>query len=327
LSGTGVNPTGLTSNYNVYYYNGTGGLFGFYNAATNTLSDWQTATGQDANSISGADPQFINPAGSNSTLDLHIHATNQTPVEANGTNIAAITDDYDGQTRATLTPVDIGADAGNFASLPNMTYVSSTTTQNTSATGPGGTNVQVIGIQIVTTDIVNPLKVSQMLLNTVGDQGTTNDADLTNAKLYFTGTSSTFTTTAQFGSTISGPTGAMLFTGNQTLSNGTNYFWLAYDISGSATAGNYVDALVTSITGTGTMGTVVPSPNSPTGGRQILAPLSGTYTVGGIFDNFFSLTGSGGAFERINSLGLAGNVILQITENLNESNQAQAIIL
>ena len=67
------------------------------------------------------------------------------------------------------------------------------------------------------------------------------------------------------------------------------------------------------------MGTVVPSPNSPTGGRQIIAPLSGTYTVGSVFDNFQSLTGSGGAFERINDVGLQGNVILQITQNLSES--------
>jgi hypothetical protein len=35
-------------------------------------------------------------------------------VEGNGFDIVSVTDDYDGQTRSTLTPVDIGADAGNF---------------------------------------------------------------------------------------------------------------------------------------------------------------------------------------------------------------------
>lgn len=320
LSGTGINPTGLTSNYNVIYVNGTGGIFGFYNASTATLSDWQTATGQDANSISGADPQFINPTGSSSTVDLHIHPTNQTPVEATGTNIPAITVDYDGQTRGTLTPVDIGADAGNFTAMPAMVYVSSTTTQNTAVLGPGGVNQQIIGIQIVTANIVSPLQVTSMTLNTLGDQGTTNDADLTNARIFYTGTSSTFSTTTQFGSTISSPTGSMVFNGASTLASGTNYFWLAYDISGSATAGNFVDALVNSVTGSGSMGVVVPSPNSPTGGRMIVAPLSGTYTVGAtFFDNFPSLTGSGGAFERINSLGMAGNVTLLITTDLTET--------
>ena len=36
-----------------------------------------------------------------------------TVIESNGVDVG-VTDDFDGQTRATLTPVDIGADAGNF---------------------------------------------------------------------------------------------------------------------------------------------------------------------------------------------------------------------
>lgn len=114
--GVGVNPAGLTSNYNDLFVNGTGGMLCSYAAADQaTLAAWQTATGQDANS-QNSDPQFINPTGTALTTDLHIHPTNITPIEAAGILIAAITDDFDGQVRASSTPTDIGADAGNFTS-------------------------------------------------------------------------------------------------------------------------------------------------------------------------------------------------------------------
>ena len=38
-----------------------------------TLANWQSGTGQDANSIS-VDPLFINPNGNAATVNLHISA-------------------------------------------------------------------------------------------------------------------------------------------------------------------------------------------------------------------------------------------------------------
>ncbi len=102
----------LTLNYNDYFFNGTGGLF-----ALNLAADVATYSAgwlaSDLNSQSG-DPQFINPTGGAALGDLHIHPTNATVIEQNGINIAAVTDDIDGQLRASFTPDDIGADAGNF---------------------------------------------------------------------------------------------------------------------------------------------------------------------------------------------------------------------
>src|SRR5207237_7851699 len=100
-----------------------------------TFAAWKTAVGQDANSFN-SDPQFLTPNGTSSTVDLHINPSVATVVEGNGLNIASVLDDYDGQTRSGLTPVDIGADAGNFvsagdASAPNVTY---TTLGNTTST-------------------------------------------------------------------------------------------------------------------------------------------------------------------------------------------------
>ncbi|HSS22812.1 MAG TPA: DUF4214 domain-containing protein [Pyrinomonadaceae bacterium] len=105
LAGTTPNPAGLTTNFNDLFANGTGGFVGLFNATDQTtLANWQTAIGQDANSIS-ADPQFWlpNAAGPN----LHIMITS--PARLAATPIAAVTNDFDNDPRPAVTP-DIGAD-------------------------------------------------------------------------------------------------------------------------------------------------------------------------------------------------------------------------
>ncbi len=128
LGGTIPNPLGLTTNNNVLFASGTGGNTGRYNSADRlTLANWQTATGMDANSFS-SDPQFISPAGT--TPDLHISPSAPTVVEAGGVDVG-VTDDFDGQMRNGLTPVDIGADAGNFTGVVVDTTPPETTINTT----------------------------------------------------------------------------------------------------------------------------------------------------------------------------------------------------
>ena len=133
--GTTANPAGLTSNYNILYFSGTDGATGVFNGVVvSPLSAWRTATGQDANSIA-ADPQLIAPNGTAATVDLHIHPTNPTPIEGAGLAIGTVTNDYDGQSRAGLTPTDIGADAGNFVALDvSAPVISYTPLGNTAST-------------------------------------------------------------------------------------------------------------------------------------------------------------------------------------------------
>ena len=126
VAGSAPNPSGLTINNNIYNVTGTNGVFGLFNLLdVANLAAWQTAVGQDANSFF-TDPKFLVPTGTASTVDLHINPSVSTLVEGNGFDIAAVTDDYDGQTRSGLTPVDIGADAGLFTGpdlvAPNMVY-------------------------------------------------------------------------------------------------------------------------------------------------------------------------------------------------------------
>jgi hypothetical protein len=124
INGTVVNPTGLTINNNVYFANGTGAIFGFYNSLDVTnLAGWKAAVGQDAGSFE-SNPQYNAPGAA--TPDLHLHPTNPTVAEGNGVDVG-VTDDYDGQTRASFTPVDIGADCGNFVGIdlaaPSITSI------------------------------------------------------------------------------------------------------------------------------------------------------------------------------------------------------------
>ncbi len=112
VGGAAPNPAGLTINNNVYYISGTGTVFGFFNAAdVASLAAWKTAVGQDAASFETMNPQFMDPT--NTTPNLHINPSLVSVIEGNGFDVG-VTNDFDGQTRSGLTPVDIGADAGLF---------------------------------------------------------------------------------------------------------------------------------------------------------------------------------------------------------------------
>ncbi|HMK04348.1 MAG TPA: T9SS type A sorting domain-containing protein [Ferruginibacter sp.] len=107
-----LSSTGAISNYNLFLNNGTGAYFGLINSTGySSFALWKTGTGKDLNSVYG-DPLFINPSGNYSQVDLHL--SNGTIAEAVGTAAGTIQKDFDGETRSSLTPVDIGADAGDF---------------------------------------------------------------------------------------------------------------------------------------------------------------------------------------------------------------------
>lgn len=92
---TGTNGTLISNNNDFFVANSTVGNVGYFNnAPTPTLQNWQTASSQDANSIS-ANPVFV------STTDLHL-LNNQSPVVGKGVKIFGITDDFDGALRDSI---------------------------------------------------------------------------------------------------------------------------------------------------------------------------------------------------------------------------------
>jgi hypothetical protein len=166
----------------------------------------------------------------------------------------------------------------NIAAGSPMAYSSSAATQtNTAPAVTGGMNQQVIGMEVVTTGNLIPISLTQLDLSTTG---TTNPAtDISNARVWYTGLSSTFAPVNQFGITVASPSGPIIVTGSQQLVSGTNHFWLTYDVNPGATVGNFIDGEFTGLTVAGTPQT--PSVTAPAGNREIKAPLAaGDYTVG-----------------------------------------------
>ena len=164
--------------------------------------------------------------------------------------------------------------------LPTMTYQSSLVTQvnNAADVSPGSTGNLSIGIQVTTLSSCNPISASSFSFNTTGDAGSTNPSgDILNAKLWYTGTSGAFATTAQIGSQVISPNGYFKINGfSQVLAEGTNYFWLTYDAAPGATQGNKLDARCDTVIIAGSP--KLPSTSNPTGSRSI-GPVAGTYIV------------------------------------------------
>jgi hypothetical protein len=256
---------------------------GAVSALTNikqSLSDFQSFVGPTRENASKTENvPFLNTTTGASANYLHINPAIGTQVESGAVTISGILDDYDGNTRQT-TPnfPDIGADEGAFTYAPPMTFVSETTTQNTSNTAPNLTNQQVIGIQVVTAGMLNPFTVSTIKVNA---NGSSDVADIVNAKIYYTGTSPVFSITGTLFGTVATPTLANFnVTGTQVLASGTNYFWLTFDVVPGATIGHVIDAECIMVVGNGTMGNQAPAITAPAGSRSIMGPLAGTYNIG-----------------------------------------------
>jgi hypothetical protein len=109
-------------NYNDYFVSGTPGILGYLGGNQATLTAWQTATGKDANSISG-DPLFV------SSTDLHLNTAVNSPVKNAGIRIAGVTTDIDGETRNDLP--EIGGD--DFSLVPTILTSAATTVTSNSA--------------------------------------------------------------------------------------------------------------------------------------------------------------------------------------------------
>ncbi len=104
--GWGVN----ASNYNVL--NANAAAVGYW-SGDRTFAGWQAASGGDANSLSGLNLIFANPASG----DLHLTNTVDIVVDGKATPLIAVTNDFDDETRNAATP-DIGADEFNASALP-----------------------------------------------------------------------------------------------------------------------------------------------------------------------------------------------------------------
>ncbi|MDF3025885.1 MAG: hypothetical protein K0S23_192 [Fluviicola sp.] len=154
-----------------------------------------------------------------------------------------------------------------------MVYNSSTVTQSsTSSTVNCASDVQVIRLEVSVSGGTSPLSLTNIQTNFTG---TAPIAGIPASRIYYTGTSGTFATSSVFGSATAS-TSAYNISGAQTLATGTNYFWLVYDLSTSATAGTTIDAAITQFTLSAANYT--PSTTAPAGSRTTTA----CYAPGGV---------------------------------------------
>ncbi|TXC82131.1 GEVED domain-containing protein [Luteibaculum oceani] len=156
-----------------------------------------------------------------------------------------------------------------------MTFENITAVQNTTAPAPkGSNNTEIIGINVKTADCTNPLKVRSMNFGKGDSENLPSDA--TNAKLFYTGGSASFSTNSQVGGvatpantfTISGIDGSL-----PELLSGDNWFWLTYDVPAGATVDNHLDAELLSVNmdTTNASNVVITTSNTdPTGKRLIV---------------------------------------------------------
>ena len=307
-AGTG----GLTAGGNIFLASGTGGVLGLYNSAgVTTLAAWQAATGRDATSAV-VDPLFVNPTGTAATVDLHSQPNN--PAEGSGVMLtdaltgtpATVADDFDGQTRSILTPVDIGADAGNFTLssdvfVPVISYPL--------LTGGSTANRVLTGWATITDNagVASGASAPRLYFKKSTDAdvfGVANDST-GNGWKYATATGSgPYSFTLNY---------ALLNGGSVTVGDSIQYFVVAQDaannfVSNPAGATASANPPVPSVNGHGAVNSF-----SIVGGT-----LSGTVTVG-TGGTYPSLSGPGGLFAALNGVVLTGNVVVSITSDLTET--------
>lgn len=238
------------------------------------------------------------------TENLNINFSNHTIANASVTNTFDVV--------GPLAPF-----AGTTATTRRVYQISSTFPQEylsaafsqTSAFVPlNSTNQVVARLDVTTQYAANALDLTSIAVNTAG----TNASAISNLKVFYTGNSTLFLDTAQYGTTIASPSANNTVTGSRTLLPGTNYFWVTYDIPATATLGDTVRAVVGDFVLAGV--TRTPTPPAAAGFRVIRAPFTGNYTIGtgGQYPNL------GAIFNEINPVGLIGNVTLDIISNINE---------
>ncbi|MES2558715.1 MAG: T9SS type A sorting domain-containing protein [Bacteroidota bacterium] len=290
------------SSNNIYYHNGVGGMVGGY---TSVITDFVSLTGNNGwNQVAAidyntgfADPLFINPAGTATTVNLHLATSN--PAEGAGDlAISAIVGvDFDGVTRASNTPADIGADAGTFtvsadAFPPVISFVPLSNSGSTVSRTLSGVNITDAG-GIPTTGANAP----RLYYSKDGI------SFLSVAPTSFTGTA----TNATFSFTLN-----YSLLGGVTAGDNIGYYVIAQDNAGNILSANPY-AVATSVN-------IVSAHPITTNTYNIYPaiPANTIYKVG-TGQTYTSLTNSGGLFEFLNSRTLAGNVSVRITSSINET--------
>lgn len=164
---------------------------------------------------------------------------------------------------------------------------------NTNNVTIGAKRQEIMKIPIRVDGCSDTVRITKFAFNA---NGTSDTADITGVRLYYTGSTNLFDTTNLYGTT-SGGLNRFSVSGSIDLFKGWHYFWVAYDISSSASAYDYVDIELENLeTNTGN---VNPSSNSAPNGSRMINYAMSLSTLEGVQYNFDAAKRSGERLEMI----------------------------
>lgn len=308
-----ANITGMVVDHNVYHVTGTNGILAnIVSADKISIEALRSATLQDGNSSVG-DPKFINPTGTAALFDLHIDTAVETPVEGNGVAVPGYTNDYDGQARAALSPVDIGADAGSFIGkdmiLPVITYADLSADYVKTSRPLGNVLITDNASGIDTASGLRP----RLYFKKSTDPNTDTEWKYVEAN----GTTSPFDFTINY---------TLLTAGSISVGDVIQYFVVAEDTATTPNVGKNAAIFSATPSSVALMSAQFPI-NGTIKSYAIIDTLVGTKTVCASGCDFTSLTNNdaGGAFKAVNDRILTADVLLQITSDLTTETGAVSL--
>ena len=298
--------SGLTSNHNVYFADGTGGVAIRNNSANYTLREWKDANYanfQDLNSGYG-DPNFINPTGSISAGTFPLKVQGTTPAEGSGAEIPGVAEDIEGNARSSLSPVDIGADAGDYAPKdifpPEFSYVPLGKTSSVANRTLSGATI---------TDIGTGIPLSGSFIPRIWYKKNSGGTWVSNAGPFDSGSGNSGIWSFVLDYSVSGFGGA-------PTENDVIYYYLAAQDQADAPNNWYSPFTGASHTDVNAQTSAPDAPNSFT----ILHPFSGYIPVGsGQIYTSLTANAATGLFYAINNGMLTGNLTAAIVSDLNET--------
>jgi len=148
----------------------------------------------------------------------------------------------------------------------------------TASVGKGGVNEQILRVKI-NNDLCSGNSVTQFQIRMTG---TTAIADVSKIHIYYSGATSDYMIANEFlAGGVAAASGTITINGSQALLQGSNYFYIAYDIKSTATSGDIIDAQVLQATIGGT--DYFPAVTAPVGSRTISAPPTNDNVCAGTF--------------------------------------------
>lgn len=291
----------FVSNYNLFYAPGVGGVVVGTNLRSypslSGAAGWKDWSRQDLASAYG-DPMFnINAIGTADVVTLALQAN--TPAERSGDpSLTAVSVDYFGNARSTLSPSDIGAHAGNFNQSPDIfpPVISFTPLTNTGTLTGSRT---LSGVTIADNNGIPMTGANRPALWYSKDGATW----YSSSAVTMSGTASNATASFVLDYTPILPL---------TVSDTIRYYVIAQDNAGNVMS-SAPYAIATSVS------TITAHPVTPNIFTFLpIIPANTVFQVG-VGQTYTSLSGTGGFFEFINSRTLGGNITAEITSNLTET--------